>query len=280
MEVRRMTGVLGAQVSIPDVKTLSDSQVSELRDLVCEHLVVVIPSQSLTAQQQAEFSLRWGQAGVVPFIEPSPDHPNVIRVLKEASDGNAFNFGGSWHSDFSFQPEPPAFTMLHAIDIPPYGGDTLWSSLVAAYNSLDQDNRDKCASLTAIHTARDAYSTKMQSLHSGLSSMTIICDDTADDWQRHPLVCVHPETGKNILFYNRAYVRDLEGLDDSEKVTFLEWLYSHTTEARFTCRHRWSNGDLAIWDNRSAQHYALNDYTGFRRELHRTTVAGTRPRMQ
>ena len=132
MEVRRMTGVLGAQVSIPDVKTLSDSQVSELRDLVCEHLVVVIPSQTLTAQQQAEFSLRWGQAGVVPFIEPSPDHPNVIRVLKEASDGNAFNFGGSWHSDFSFQPEPPAFTMLHAIDIPPYGGDTLWSSLVAA----------------------------------------------------------------------------------------------------------------------------------------------------
>lgn len=110
-----MTGVLGAQVLIPDVKTLSDSQVSELRDLVCEHLVVVIPSQSLTAQEQAEFSLRWGQAGVVPFIEPSPDHPNVIRVLKEASDGNAFNFGGSWHSDFLFSQNHqhlPCFTPL------------------------------------------------------------------------------------------------------------------------------------------------------------------------
>ncbi len=279
MEVLPMTGVLGARVLISDIKTLSDSEIQELRGLVCEHLVVVIPAQSLTAKQQADFSLRWGEPGEVPFIESSPEHPNVIRVLKEAIDGNAFNFGGSWHSDFSFQTAPPAFTMLYAIDIPPYGGDTLWSSLVAAYNSLDQDRREQFEALTAVHTARDAYSKKMQPLHSGLSSMTIVCDDSADETEHHPLVCVHPETGRKILFYNRAYVRDIDGLQDSVAASTLEWLYSHTTEARFTCRHRWSVGDLAIWDNRSAQHYALNDYAGFRRELHRTTVAGTRPTM-
>lgn len=277
MRIEPITGVFGATVFIDDVRRLTDSEFVELRKAVCDNLMVVIPGQSLSVLEQVTLSRRFGPAGPAPFIEPSPDHPEVIKVLKEKQDGNAFNFGGAWHSDFSFQPEPPSFTLLHALDVPPYGGDTLWSSMVAAYDALDPVMKEKLSSISAIHTARDAYSPKMQPLHSGLSSMNIVCDDTANDTEIHPLVVTHPETGRKVLFYNRAYVRDLDGIPREEVLDMLTWLHNHTTDVRFTCRHRWSNGDLLIWDNRSTQHYALNDYAGFRRELHRTTVAGTRP---
>jgi len=277
VEVKRLTGVFGAEVVVDDVRRLDDGGFAELRALVCEHEVVVVRGQRLDVAEQVALSRRFGPAGPVPFIEPSPDHPEVIKVLKEASDGTAFNFGGAWHSDFSFQAEPPSFTLLYAIDIPPYGGDTLWASMTAAWKHLSDDRRAELSATTAVHTARDAYSRKMQPLHSGLSGMNIVCDDTADDTELHPLVVTHPETGRQALFFNRAYVRDLRGVDADRVQSLLDWLHAHTTDARFTLRHRWSAGDLVIWDNRSTQHYALNDYAGFRRELHRTTVAGARP---
>ena len=174
MRVERLTGVLGATVYVDDVKVLTDSQLESLREVACEHEVIIIPNQSLTPLEQVEFSHRLGPAAESPFIEPSPDHPEVIKVLKEAKDGNAFNFGGAWHSDFSFQPAPPSFTILHALDIPPYGGDTLWSSMTAAHSALSDAHKKLFSHLAAIHTARDAYSPKMQPLHSGLSSMNIV----------------------------------------------------------------------------------------------------------
>lgn len=277
MNVERLTGVVGARVTGVNVTTLSDDEFQKLRALACDYGVVFLPQQDLTVQQQVEFSHRFGPAAESPFIEPSPDHPEVIKVLKEARDGNAFNFGGAWHSDFSFLATPPSFTILHALDIPPYGGDTLWSCMATAYDVLNPQQKELFATLQAVHTARDAYSPKLQPLHSGLSGMTIVCDESANDISLHPLITTHPETGKKILFFNRAYVRDLVGIDGDEKTRLLEWLHLHTTDAKFTVRHKWTAGDLAIWDNRSTQHYALNDYAGFRRELHRTTVAGSRP---
>ena len=277
VEVGRLTGVFGAEVDAGDVRALDDVGITELRRLVCEHEVVVLRRQSLTAVEQVALSRKFGPAGPTPFIEPSADHPEVIKVLKEASDGDAFNFGGAWHSDFSFQSEPPSFTLLHALDVPPYGGDTVWASMTAAYSQLRNDKREELSQVAAVHTARDAYSRKMQPLHSGLSNMNIVCDDSANDEQTHPLIVTHPETKKRSIFFNRAYVRDLIGIPDDAVQPTLDWLHHHTTDARFTLRHRWANGDLVIWDNRSTQHYALNDYSGFRRELHRTTVAGSKP---
>lgn len=278
MRVERLTGVLGARVDAGDVRTLSDEALTELRALACEHEVIFLSNQTLNAFEQVEFSHRLGPAADSPFIEPSAEHPEVIKVLKEAKDGNAFNFGGAWHSDFSFQPEPPSFTVLHALDIPPYGGDTLWSSMTAAFNALNPAQKEQFATLSGVHSARDAYSPKMQPIHSGLSSMNIVCDESANEYEVHPLITTHPETGKKVLFYNRAYVRDISGIaDEIEKLRLMEWLHLHTTDAKFGYRHKWAAGDLAIWDNRSTQHYALNDYAGFRRELHRTTIAGERP---
>jgi taurine dioxygenase len=274
-----LSGVMGIRIEGLDLAhQLSDSSIAQIRQSVCEHGVAVFPGQSLTPERQVAFTRRFGPDAPVNFVEPMADHPGVIKVLKEASDGDAFNFGGAWHSDFSFEPAPPSFTILHALDVPPYGGDTVWASMYAAYETLSSEVKDKLGEVTALHTARDAYSPKMQAVHDGLSQMRIVCDERANDVTSHPLVRTHPETGRKVLWFNSAYVRDLQGdgIDDIEEL--LQWLHHHTTNIRFTVRHRWSAGDVAMWDNRCTQHLALNDYGGFRRELHRTTVAGEVPR--
>ena len=239
--------------------------------------MVVFRDQSLTPRSQSEFSERLGPSGEVPFVETMNEFPHVIRVVKEADEGSAFNFGGAWHSDFSFQVEPPSFTVLAAVDVPVWGGDTVFASMTAAWAALGPQMRERLWSLDAVHTARDAYSRRMQPLHSGMRGMNIVCDDSANDERVHPLVVVHPETGKDVLFFNRAYVCDIVDMEVQEAAELLDFLHAHTTDVRFQYRHRWRAGDVVIWDNRSTQHFAINDYAGFRRELHRTTVKGGVP---
>ena len=281
-----LTGVFAAEVTgtdgnALDLANLDDSELADLRELACQHEVLVVRGQQLDPAEQSRFSRRLGPSAETPFVTTMSDHPDVIRVVKEADEGAAFNFGGAWHSDFSFLEFPPSFTILAAVDVPPWGGDTVFASMTAAWETLPEAKRDRLRILDGIHTARDAYSRRMQPLHSGMRGMQIVCDDTADDTRRHPLVTVHPETGRTVLFFNRAYVRDLDdpsgALDDAETAELLRWLHEHTTDVRFTYRHRWLPGDVVIWDNRSVQHKTLNDYAGFRREMHRTTVVGTRP---
>jgi taurine dioxygenase len=278
LTITPLTGVIGARIDGVDLsRDLPEETIARIRRACCEHGVVIFSGQDLSPERQLAFTHRLGEDAPVDFVEALADHPGVIKVLKEAEDGAAFNFGGAWHSDFTFQERPPSFTILHALDVPPYGGDTVWASMYAAYDTLSEELKQKLAGVTALHTARDAYSPKMQALHDGLSRMRVVCDERANDVTPHPLVRTHPETGRKVLFFNSAYVRDLqgEGIDDVEAL--LQWLHHHTTNIRFTVRHHWRDGDVAMWDNRCTQHLALNDYAGFRRELHRTTVAGEVP---
>ncbi|MFM8530715.1 MAG: TauD/TfdA dioxygenase family protein, partial [Ilumatobacteraceae bacterium] len=270
-----VTGVLGAEVTGGRLDDLDDDELGEVRERLCRHEVVVFRDQFLQPADQTAFSRRLGPSGETPFVVTMPEHPEVIKVVKEADEGAAFNFGGAWHSDFSFQAEPPSFTILAAVAVPPWGGATAFAPLTAAWRALDEATRDSLRGVRGVHTARDAYSRRMQPLHSGMRGMTIVCDDSADGVRRHPLVTRHPETGLEVLFYNRAYVRDLDGMANEDADQLLGFLHLHTTDVRFQYRHRWRPGDVVIWDNRSVQHMALNDYAGFRRELHRTTVAGT-----
>jgi taurine dioxygenase len=282
--VDRLTGVLGAELTGVDLAAelateRIDEVVAELVALLDEHLVVVLPGQHLAPDEQVELSHRFGPPCETPFVGTMPDHPEVIRVLKEADEGDAFNFGGAWHSDFSFLERPPSYTLLHAIDVPRTGGDTCFASMVAALEHLPWDLRPVVEGARGVHTARDAYSPKLQALHDGLKHMDIRTDSSADRERTHPLVCTHPTSGKPVLFFNQAYVRDLDGtdLDEGARQLVLHRLHDHATSHTFTCRHRWRDGDLVIWDNRATQHLALNDYAGHRRELHRTTVQGTVP---
>ena len=280
MNVERLTGVLGAQIKDIDLNDLDKKQVEELHQQICDHQVVVIPNQSFSPKEQTEFSHLLGPYSPVPFVEPISGYPEVIKVVKKESESEAFNFGGVWHSDFSFLEIPPAFTILHALDVPDIGGDTVWSSNVAAYEALDDMSKERFDTITCIHSASASYSPKQQALHSGLSGMDIRTSNDAERNTEHPLVCTHPDTGNKSLFFNGTYVRGLkgDGINDSEdEVNLLMWLHNWTTHIRFTFRHRWSNGDVVIWDNRSTQHVAINDYPGRHRELNRTTVAGENP---
>ena len=277
VEIRPVTGVFGAEILGVRLVELDESELANVRDLMCRHEVVIFRDQHLTPAEQSEFSRRLGPSAETPFVRTMDEHPDVIRVVKEADEGTAFNFGGAWHSDFSFLENPPSFTILAAVDVPPYGGDTVFASMTAAWRALDGETHDRFRTLRAVHTARDAYSRRMQPIHSGMRGMVIECDDSADDERRHPLVRRHPETGATVLFFNRAYVRDIDGMERAEAVELLNFLHAHSTDAVFTYRHRWQSGDVVVWDNRSTQHLALNDYAGFRRELTRTTVQGEVP---
>ncbi len=286
IRVSRLTGVLGARADgvtlCPDI---DPAEVSELRAALVEHEVLVVPGQALSPGAQAGFSHLLGDYSPVPFVQPVPEHPEVIKVVKEASEPEAFNFGGVWHSDFSFLDAPPAFTVLHALDVPAVGGDTVWASMTAACDQLPDDVRETLEQVTAVHSASASYSPAQQGLHSGLSGMDIRTSEAAHDTREHPILVTHPETGKRSLFFNGTYIRGLRGpgIGDgteagaTQERKLLRWLHDFTTHVRFTFRHRWSNGDVVLWDNRTTQHGALNDYGGERRELNRTTVAGPTP---
>ena len=286
MEISPLTGVLGARVDEVELSpTMLDDLVEELHQALCEHEVLVVPGQDLSPAEQAGFSHLLGGYSPVPFVQPVPEHPEVIKVVKEATEPEAFNFGGVWHSDFSFLDAPPAFTILHALDVPAVGGDTVWASMTAAHDALPAEMQDLFEEVTCVHSASASYSPAQQDLHSGLSGMDIRTSESAEATRDHPLVCTHPETGRRSLYFNGTYVRGLRGPgigDGSDEGTreeqrLLRWLHEFSTHVRFTFRHRWSDSDVVLWDNRSTQHVALNDYPGQRRELHRTTVAGTEP---
>ena len=287
MHVSRLTGVIGAELTGVDLaKELTgpavDDVVAEVAAALDEHHVVVLPDQHLAPEEQVELTHRFGPPCETPFVGTMPEHPEVIRVVKEAEEADAFNFGGAWHSDFSFLEQPPSYTLLHAVDVPPVGGDTVFTNMVAALDHLPGDLRAlvEAPGARGVHTARDAYSPKLQALHDGLGHMDIQTDESANDVRTHPLVCTHPTSGKRVLFFNQTYVRDLDGVELDEGTpawAVLHRLHDHSTDHRFTVRHRWRDGDLVIWDNRATQHLALNDYGGSRRELHRTTVQGTVP---
>ena len=286
MQVAPLTGVIGAEISGVDLAaelrhpSIADL-VKDVEAALDKHLVVVFHDQRLSPGDQTEFTHYFGESAETPFVGTMDGFPEVIKVLKEADEGNAFNFGGAWHSDFSFQPTPPSYTLLHAVDVPPYGGDTVWTSNIAALDQLLPTVRDQISApgVVGVHTAKDAYSPKMQTIHDGLKHMSITTTESANDETRHPIITTHPGNKKEVLFFNQAYVRDLEGTDLAPDAVpgFLRGLHHHSTSHQFTVRHKWHNGDLAIWDNRATQHLALNDYAGFRRELHRTTVRGGIP---
>jgi taurine dioxygenase len=281
LNIEPLTGVLGARLSGIDLKSDLDKELlSSLRAAICEFEVLIVPDQSLTPKQQAEFSHLLGPYSPVPFVKPIDEHTEVIKVVKENTEPEAFNFGGVWHSDFSFLPVPPAFTILYAIDVPSVGGDTVWASNTAAYSHLDGKTQMLLNGMNGIHSASASYSPDQQDLHSQLSNMTIETSEEAKATQEHPLVCKHPETGKPSLFFNPTYVRGLKGPElktKEEEENLMKWLNQWTTGIQFTFRHKWSSGDLVIWDNRSTQHIALNDYKGERRELNRTTASDSIP---
>ena len=217
-----------------------------------------------------------GGRDVTPFVDPLEDRPYVIRVIKEPTD--ALNFANAWHSDLSYLPVPPAYTLLHAWQVPDHGGDTVWSNQYLAYETLSGGLRATLDRLNAVHSAGLAYGTGgLLDQVKELTSMAIAPSAEAYAEHVHPVVAVHPVTGRRALYVNPVYTTRFAGWTKDESQPLLGHLYRHSINENFTCRLRWSIHTLAIWDNRCTVHNALNDYSGVRREMYRTSVKGAAP---
>lgn len=271
-----VSGYIGAQISGIDLKQqLSADEQESLRQALNEHLVLFFGNQHLTVEEQKRVTEVFGPLNQVPYVEPLPDDPFVIAVLKEATEANVGVFGGEWHSDFSFLQQPPAGSMLNAVEVPPYGGDTMWANQEAAYETLPEKLRTVADTHNAIHTGAPYGAKYPPDNHerAGKSIRMARGDPEADREMVKPIVRVHPETGRKALFVNPIYTQRIEGLAPEDSATTLRRIYRHCTRPDLTCRHRWRAGDIVVWDNRATLHYALNDYDGHRRLLYRTTFA-------
>jgi taurine dioxygenase len=278
MNLRPVAPACGVEIRDLDVRDPSPGVVHALTDALLHHSVVFVRDQSLSPEEQVALTARLGPVLRVPYIRHLDDHPDVIAVLKEADEQRISTFGGTWHSDFSFLDEPPSYTLLHAVDLPEVGGDTLWASQYAAFDALSPGMQQMLEPLRAVQTAWP-HGTRGPGPTVAVSRSVQMTrnDPSADREVLHPVVRVHPVSGRKALFVNPVYTQWFEGMTEAESRPLLQFLFDHATKPEFTCRLRWEPGTLAIWDNRCLLHLAINDYDGSRRLLHRTTVAGTRP---
>jgi taurine dioxygenase len=279
VSVSRLAGACGAVVSDVDLaQDLPDTSVAEIRRALLDHQVIFFRDQHLDPERLVAFTHRFGPPSPVPFVQPVPEHPEVIAVVREASETHGYTFGGLWHSDFSFLPEPPSASILHALEVPPYGGDTIFANQALAYATLSAGMQSMLEGLSGVHSAVNAYSPKMQAVHDTFRGMSVQTDESATRTQLHPVVRIHGETDQPALFANAQYTIGLHGFAPHEAKPLLDFVFAHSTRPEFTCRWQWRVGDLAMWDNRAVQHMAMADFTGHRRAMHRTTVAGEAPR--
>ena len=252
LSVRRLTGSIGAEVDGVDLAALDDDVWAEIHALWLEHLVLFFPGQShLTPAAHLEFARRFGEPDVHSYLPKLDGFPQI--VVLDSDTGVRADF---WHTDVAYEPAPPKASILHLVTTPPFGGDTMWSNQYLAYESLSEPIRTLLDGLTAVHTAASHGKPEVQATH--------------------PAVRVHPETGRRALFVNGTSTSHFAELDRDESDALLQMVLRRCERPEFQCRYRWTDGAVAVWDNRCTQHYAVDDYRG-PRVGQRVTIVGDVP---
>ena len=228
--------------------------------------------QRLSPAQQIAFARRLGEIDRYPLVAGLPEHPEIVEVAKREDERE--NFGGVWHSDTTYLDEPPMGAVLYARELPSLGGDTLFANMALAYESLSERMRRLLDGLRAVNSAAKP---EAASGRSDRRAERPTARDVRAAEAVHPVVRTHPQTGRRALYVNRGHTVRFEGWTEAESRPLLEFLFAHQLRPEFACRLRWGPGSLALWDNRSAQHYAVNDYHGERRVMHRIVLKGDRP---
>lgn len=272
MKTEQITGKFGAEISGIDLSSeISPGLAEDLREALAEHLVIVIRDQNLDADQQRQLTRVFGEPSVNPYAPGPPQHPEMTSIIKEADERTGV-FGGGWHTDMSFLDHPPGGSVLVGIDIPAYGGDTMFCSQQAAWESLPEPMRLMLEHRDAVHVGKP-YGIKWAPPleEQAMKGSTKRGDPDADRERFHPAVMTHPKTGRKSLYVNPTYTVRLDGLSEEQSTPLLKQLFDHCVLPEHCLRLRWSTGMVVIWDNYSTQHYAINDYHGFRREMRRST---------
>jgi taurine dioxygenase len=274
IEVRPISGALGAEIAGVDMARELDAEVaSEVRQALLDHLVIFLREQTATPQQQLAFAKKFGEPVEYPQLKGLPECPYVTPVVKLEHERN--NFGGIWHSDTTYLQTPPMGSMLLAREVPPYGCDTMFANQYLAYEALSDGLKKTLDGLIGVSSSAKADVTRTREdalKQAGERATPKVLE------AEHPLVRTHPETGRKALYTSVAHTAHIKGWTEKESLPLLEFLWAHQVSPEFTCRFQWRVGSLAFWDNRSAMHNPINDYHGFRRVMHRITLAGDKPR--
>tara|TARA_B100000676_G_scaffold310268_1_gene376250 strand:+ start:185 stop:1045 length:861 start_codon:yes stop_codon:yes gene_type:complete len=277
VDIRPVAGALGAEVFGIDLGAhLSNSQRDAVHNAFIEHHVLFFREQRMTPNQQLDFTRVFGEPDVYPFMEGLEGTPEVIDIIKTEDD--TVNFGGSWHSDTAYMPKPARGTVLYALEVPTQGGDTLFANTAAAYAALSPGMQAMLGRLTGVFSSDNGYGGSRAKAMARLNGMKSAFNAEAASFEsEHPIVRTHPETGEKSLYVSRGHTAHFKNMTMEESRPLIEFLANHITRPEFTCRFRWTPGAVAVWDNRTTQHYAVNDYAGHRRHMRRVTMQGDRP---
>ena len=267
---------VGAEVSGVNLAELDDAVMQRLKAAYAEHGLIFFRDQDLTEEEHIAFARKWAPIDINRFFGAHPDYPEIALVAKDVADKD--NIGGGWHTDHSYDHEPAMGSILVARELPESGGDTLFASMYAAYDALSPGFQEMLSGLRAVHSAKHIFGSAQDSIYqnSDAGQARIGNSEKADMLTDpvHPVVITHPLSGKKALYVNPAFTVRFEGWSEDESRPLLQQIYAHCMNDAFVHRFKWRPGSIAFWDNRSTWHYALNDYQGQRRIMHRITVEG------
>ncbi len=269
MEILPLTGALGAEIFGADIRRNKDFEA--IRAAFAEHSVIVLRAQDAAPADHLAFARRFGSVNINRFFKSVEGQPEIAMVLKEKDQTEAI--GEGWHTDHSYDHAPALGSILHAVEMPPFGGDTLFVSMGAAYEALSAPMRQFLDGLTAVHSSRHVFGASAMDSEAAKSGRLENAKAATQD-VRHPVVITHPLSGRRGLYVNPVFTTHIENLNSTESEALLAMLYAHCQQPEFQCRVRWKAGDITMWDNRATWHKAINDYQGFRRLMHRVTVEG------
>ena len=275
MEINLLSGALGAEIKGISLKDTSKENWEKINSLMLEHKVVFFRDQDISSDEQMELAKHFGPLEKHVYVKARKNYPEILRIIKAPDEKH--QWGEGWHTDVSYNPKPTKVIILRSHKIPPVGGDTMFSNMELAYETLDNDIKNKIKGKKAVHSSLGAAAftenyKEMQG-NGNLKEYSNI----------HPIVRVHPETGNKILFVNSMYTKKILDLSERESNEILKKIFEHQERLDFTCRIRWTENAVAIWDNRSLLHQGLSDFfpgrgLGYERVMDRIAIEGDEPK--
>ena len=274
MDVKLLSGALGAEINGIDLKDSSINNFNLINKLLLEHKVIFFRDQNITSEEQISLAKHFGPLEKHVYVKPLENYPEIIRIIKGPNEKH--QWGETWHTDVSYNVKPTKVIILRSIKIPPVGGDTMFSNMEIAFETLDEKIKEKIKGKIAVHSSLGAaaFVDKYEKMSGN--------GNTNEYSNTHPVVRTHPETGKKILYVNSMYTQKIINMDKKESDEILNEIFKHQERLDFTCRFKWTENAVAIWDNRSTQHQGLTDFfpgkgLGYERIMDRIAIEGDQP---